>query len=723
MFYRVVFFILVVFNLSIGHSQTEDDLLLKKAVDERQYQLALDLINSRPQHFTDRDFLLLKADIFTTLNQKDSASANLDKAKALYRSPHYLRDANYYCTFLKYAVKFNEYDHVDEITRKYMADPIGRLKQNLLRYPKHAHLIPELNNLATNYYIHLAYLRAIEHPARLDTYKKSRLYEEAFDDYEEWFGNIEHFYLGGKWNRRAYQSIRSVGLTDKLPEIEAYDNLLTFNNGAVYNDIEFELTQAQLSAKMDSVESLLADRLPPGSQKLTEAFLKRFIYFKDRDPKRKLEFLKKAADNKFQYHQHIFPELSYEEQRSAYALDTLFFDAYFNETLPTSQSSDLDFQELLHYSSTWKNYLLLNKTKTLGSKSPIKLRSNQAIVDVIRFSEQGLAKYGITVYSKNLKTTRVLLAEKIDDEIYRKWKNSIEYKLPITEELLDDFFGETFSPLASEGIKEVYFIPDGIYHLVNPNTLKDVSGQFLADQFIIKQRLHVNEVNNRTSILKRNDKTLLFGNPRFSKIESMQSDRALASLVAEEFVQLPGTAEEVNAIEGLLEADEKNVQTFLDLEASETNVKSSFASADVLHIATHGFFMNEGSGFDKQRFSGIALTADDENDGILFAHEIRNLPTTRASLVVLSACESSLGERSLGEGISGLKSSLKGAGAKGLVLSYWKVNDQVTSEFMQLFYVQVRKKKDFEAALRIARKKIRLKYPEPYFWGAFDYQR
>lgn len=724
---RTVLFLLLLSHSFIKcFSQSKIDTnAIRAAIDNRIYKETLQQINSYDIKHSNVALLLFKAEIFTILNQRDSAEFALKRCRSLYAArPHYLRNADYYFTYLKYAVKFNEFDKVDQVTRMYIADPTGTLQKKLRRYPQFSTLIPALNNIATGYYIHLAYLNAIGHPARYEAYEKSRLFDKDAYDYEEWFGNINHFYLTGKWNRRAYQSIASASLENKLDEIEAYDNLLTFNQGSIYVDEEIGLTNQQLTTKIDSLEAILESMHLPGSNSLTDAYLKRILYYKEKNERKTKEYFAKVADNKFLYYQNIFPSLDYEEQRSAYALDTLFFDFYFKENLPQPNSQKNKFEELLYYSSTWKNYLLLSEKKDLLEKKKIKLNNKQAIIDVIRFSDQGKTKYAITIFANKVQYTEVLSAPAIEKRSYRLWRNSILYNTSIPPQLLEQFFGSSVKKLKEIGIKEVFFIPDGIYHLINPGTLIDqTSGLYLSDVFDIKQRLHVYEVNKNTSKLNKNKRAILFGNPRFNQLKSFGVDRGVESEIQEGFAQLPGTEIEVTAIAELLNEDGVEVESYIDTLATETMVKSSFEQAGILHIATHGFFVNKGSGFEKQRFSGIALSRDKQNDGILYAQEIRQLPKTNASLIVLSACESSLGERSLGEGISGLKSALKGAGAEGLILSYWKVDDEVTSYFMQALYGYIKKNKNHESALKMAMKEIKLKYPSPYYWGAFDYQR
>jgi CHAT domain-containing protein len=88
-------------------------------------------------------------------------------------------------------------------------------------------------------------------------------------------------------------------------------------------------------------------------------------------------------------------------------------------------------------------------------------------------------------------------------------------------------------------------------------------------------------------------------------------------------------------------------------------------------------------------------------------------------LVVLSACETGLGQIHTGEGVFGLRRSFVLAGARTLVMSLWKVPDEQTKELMVDFYKRLLSGKGRAEALRDAQLAMKEKYPHPYYWGAF----
>ncbi|MGF1534123.1 MAG: CHAT domain-containing protein [Bernardetiaceae bacterium] len=379
--------------------------------------------------------------------------------------------------------------------------------------------------------------------------------------------------------------------------------------------------------------------------------------------------------------------------------------------------------------ATWQNV-----QENLGKK--------EAVVDIVRYRRYDYQKqkftdttyymaFVLTPKSKSIEIIHYPDGNFLEQEAIKYYKNAIRFQVKDQKS-----YAHFWLPLQKILAKydKVYFSADGVFHQINVATLYNTETQtYLSDEKEIAQLTSGRDLLavRQTPLASRS--ALLIGNPNFGQdLEPQPRERA-------GILPLPGTAKEVQQIADLMKQNQWQVQTFLDTEAKEQAIKEML-KPNVLHIATHGYFAEDTKG----RFtyltnplfrSGILLTGAAKTlaegqylrsnvelgieDGILTAFETMNLNIDNTDLVVLSACETGLGEIRNGEGVFGLQRAFIVAGARSVLMSLWKVDDTATQQLMTEFYRQWLSGKPKRQAFKAAQDALRKQRPEPYYWGAF----
>jgi len=203
---------------------------------------------------------------------------------------------------------------------------------------------------------------------------------------------------------------------------------------------------------------------------------------------------------------------------------------------------------------------------------------------------------------------------------------------------------------------------------------------------------------------------------------------------------LPGTRTEVSNLSKTMKQAGLLVSLHISEQATEATIKS-WKNPMIAHIATHGYFLKDHQiNHDNDRIGGISSDVLVDNpllrsglllanakqaiqhggDGVLTAYEAKDLYLDETELVVLSACETGLGEVKNGEGVYGLQRAFQTAGAATVLMSLWTVSDNATQELMTSFYENwLIKKKTKRQAFKSAQSSLREKYAHPYYWAAF----
>ncbi len=335
---------------------------------------------------------------------------------------------------------------------------------------------------------------------------------------------------------------------------------------------------------------------------------------------------------------------------------------------------------------------------------------------------------------------------KIENEYLKFYRNSIQYQ---TEDY-DSFgrFWEAIERNFSISTQKILFCPDGAYHQINLQTLLDPeSEEYVLDRYDIQILANPKEVLDPPFNDRKTGKIVLFGFPAYHQRPSDKNAGVLASAelpaisaqdvgeqrfwdkTASNVTPLQETKIEVEQIKEQSIKAGYAAQLFTGTTASEEHLKA-IQRPRILHIATHGFYLPPAHRMQNPLlhsgllFAGSELTLKGEKleheDGILLAEEVLGLRLEGTELVIMSACETGLGQIQFGEGVYGLQRSFRQAGAESVMMSLWRVSDEATRLLMTTFYeelfaTQVSERK----ALRIAQKEVREQFPEPYYWGSF----
>ncbi len=328
--------------------------------------------------------------------------------------------------------------------------------------------------------------------------------------------------------------------------------------------------------------------------------------------------------------------------------------------------------------------------------------------------------------------------------------------------ILDELVMQKVRPLLG-GKTRVLISADGVLSLVPFAALVDENNKYLVESL---EMTYLTSGRDLIRLSRQNKApatpSVVLANPAFGQRErgesaldllqegssrgnAATSDESARGLEKAFFTPLPATGVEAKKLAALM----PNASVLVDVDATESALKKVHAPR-MLHIATHGFFVSlrdrqEQAANSTQRGleldmvspdwlpddpllrSGIALAGANAHrggggeDGILTALEACSLDLQGTKMVVLSACETGLGDVMQGEGIYGLRRALFIAGAESLLASLWQVADDETQALMVAFYGRVLKRESRAAGLRNVQLSMLAEKAtaHPYYWASF----
>ena len=300
----------------------------------------------------------------------------------------------------------------------------------------------------------------------------------------------------------------------------------------------------------------------------------------------------------------------------------------------------------------------------------------------------------------------------------------------------------------------VFIAPDGALCSVNIAALLDSKNRRLMDSFLIHQCVSTKEIV-KTKESEYHHSIALFGGIIYDDVNrqntyssngvSLKAYRGVDCDSREHgWAYLPWTKIEVESIDSTASCSGIQSSLFVGRDATEHQFKTfSGDNISILHIATHGFYYNKSTAYDLTFFERMALNdnplnrcglimtggqrawlgedlPNDEEDGILLGSEIARMDLTRVDMVVLSACNTGLGDISY-EGVSGLQRAFKQAGVNNIIMTLSVVDDNATRALMNKFYEILFSGKDVRFAFNNAINWMRNDtfYGKPQYWTPF----
>lgn len=286
---------------------------------------------------------------------------------------------------------------------------------------------------------------------------------------------------------------------------------------------------------------------------------------------------------------------------------------------------------------------------------------------------------------------------------------------------------------------KVYFSVTGKLHQISMAAVKVNKDSFVSDRYRLVQLSSTGRLlqNDITAGVKPRSMFIL-GGVNYNQIENKK-----LKVTNEVWTYLPGTLAEVKGIAEIAKQSNVSYTLLSGDAASESKFYQTISgtSPNIVHISTHGYFQADKKSMPVEleyltnidnplNRSGLLLSGgnagwqndtalDASNNGVLTAFEVASIKL-QSGLVVLSACETGLGEITESEGVFGLQRAFRLAGAEYLLMSLWKIPDEESSLFMKLFYEEYLTNYQPVLAFNNTQNKMKKLYPgDADKWAAF----
>ena len=408
---------------------------------------------------------------------------------------------------------------------------------------------------------------------------------------------------------------------------------------------------------------------------------------------------------------------------------------------PDEQARLRDQHEALERSLAEDNPKLrddLARRNTGAAEVCASIPKDAVLVDFLQYGKEKNRQYLAFVVGEDCSVRRIELGpdEEID-VLVTSFREALSAP-GMTDDRIDGrgarVYERVWAPIAQvlPAIQRAIVVPDAALNGLSFGTLPK-EGRYLIED------LSITYLESATDLVRWQDGPIPTGGALFvGGIDYGQGSGP--TCLGEPFGALPGTRAEVDLIERTWNRRLPNATVLTGAAASEGDVAANMKSQRLVHLASHGFFATDecrsqlsGGKYDPMALSGIALAyanagGGGPHDGILTAGEVSGLDLRDTQLVVLSACETGLGQIQAGEGVLGLRRAFAASGARTLIMSLWTVPDDETVSLMADLYGAIlrrRRPSGPAEALRsaqlaaLARNRRTLGQGRPAEWGAF----
>ena len=489
-----------------------------------------------------------------------------------------------------------------------------------------------------------------------------------------------------------------------------------------------------------------------------------FLYLKNNDIIKAEKCLSEELDDIICYINTQFPQMNAEQRQRLWDNFEICFLRYRHIIERSNRNSAL-LIKLYDYILFSKNLLLnadIQKSTDGNTQMKIEwkdiqksLSNDDIAIEFIRTNED----------NKEYNTYHALVIDKNSDSpqmITLFSESELEKKKKTDTRDISVIVGESiWQPILAHygSVKNIYFSADGALHLL-PIEYYNVGDINMFEHY------NMYRLSSTKEVIKRNrknvpSKAVLYGGLDYTGFKAQADSgysqwRGIAARGG--FEPLYNTFAETEDIEKLLVGGNISVTSFTGDKGTEESFRNlSNNCPNIIHLATHGMYIAPEVVDEKRKENNfaflesiinekdpvkedIALThsflvlsggnsliqrntmLDSESDGILTAKDISRINLNNLDLVVLSACESALGDMD-NEGVYGLQRGFKKAGANTILMSLAKVDDEATKILMVEFYRNLMNGKTKHESLQEAQKHLREvengKYNNPKYWASF----